>query len=214
MLALFAILFHPVMAKSWPHIKSFHRSFELTDPSSMFVEFPILDVQNAVAYEVQCASGFSRDARMIHFAWSGDFECRVFVPNAIAMPDVQLLVERAHDRAVDSRGRFFWNQLMPGCISVPDWGGTRTFRFRNMALTIQISDPKIVPPKSYTDPALIGVPVQALRLDVKGDFDGGATRSFAGPPSHKAPRPVERSATFGPLNCSSPPKRRVPRGSE
>jgi len=188
----------------WPHIRDFRTSFELTDPKAMFVEFPVLQQNGALAYRVQCASAFATDARMIQFVWSGDFECRVFVPGATRMPDVQLLATRSDDRPLDTRGRFFWNQLTPACIGYPDWGGRRVFRFRNMKLTIQISDPKIVEPQSFIDTTKSGIPLQALRLEITGEFDKTATRSVAGLASYKRPPPVDPKVPHGPLRCDSP----------
>ncbi len=199
---------------SWPHIREFQQSFAFKDPQSMFIGFPIVDLTGTIVYQVQCASPFSRDPRVRQFDWSGDFECRVFVPGANHMPEVQLLANTPsrNQREFESRGRFFWNQLTPECVAYPDWGGRRTYRFRRMKLTIVISDPDIVSPKSFTGTPTIDVALLALRVEIRGEFDRTASHSVGGPASVLEPTPVQPGVTGGPLNCAAPVKRHDGRG--
>jgi hypothetical protein len=188
---------------AWPHIHDFHRSFDFSDQASMFLDFPIVDVSGATVYRMQCTNPFAMNATDSGFDWSGDFECRVFLPQARFMPDVQLLALTTSSTQSDweSRGRFFWNQLTPDCIGVPEWGGTRTYRFRHMRITIQISEPQIVPPKSFTDNKEFWTSLRGFHLDIAGHFDSAASPAVAGPAHTGQPPPLYPDVNNGPLQC-------------
>ena len=174
----------------------------------MFLDFPIADLHGSPVYRVQCASPFASDERVHEFDWSGDFECRVFRPGSRSMPDIQLLADSSSRRLREweSRGRFYWNELVPDCIDYPNWGGTRTYQFRNMQMTIRISSPRIVPPTSFTDNKEFWMPLRGLRVDISGQYDPNASRAVGGPASDHPPPPLDPNAVYGPLQCGPPPK--------
>jgi hypothetical protein len=194
--------------RSWPHIEAFDRKYVFESQDEIYLRFSILDLNRKIAYLVECANPLARDARVNSEGhdWSGDFECRVAKPGARFLPAVQLLAESTHVTSFwETRARFWWQELTPDCIDFPDWGGTRVFRLRHMRLTIQITNPKIVPPSPDSHESIVHA-LRGLNVEISGRYDRNANRSVAEMTSIAEPPPLDPDKPDGPLQCGSATK--------
>jgi hypothetical protein len=127
-------------AQSYPAVKPLQRAFMVSDVSKASVLFDIDALGSVPLYHLQCHSaGYTGDP---DFDYSGDFECRLSLigqPNSYS----SLLTEDAHQsKDWESRGRFFAAELQGPCARIPEFGATRSFKLRDMDLTMGITDQK------------------------------------------------------------------------
>jgi len=140
---LVATLCHPLSclgAQPYPAVRPIERTFSVPDVRNADVSVVIQSHDGISLYRLQChPAGYSDDPG---FDYSGDFECRL---TSAADHDTYstLLTEDPHQsRDWESRARFFSNDLRGRCALVPEFGAKRTFRLRQMQLTLQVIDPK------------------------------------------------------------------------
>jgi hypothetical protein len=186
---------------TWPHIRGFDRKYSFEKQEDMFLQFPVSTLDGRTAYIVECGNPFAKDPRMRKFDWSGDFECRVAKPGIAYLPDAQLLAGSTHVTSDwESRGRFWWNELTPDCISFPGWGGTRVYRFRHMRITIRITNPNVDPYRPSTHI------LQGLDVEISGRYDESANRPVAGLTNISEPRNTDPTDVDSHRQCGSLPK--------
>jgi len=189
--------------RNWPHIRAFDKRYGFDNQEGMYLQFPILALDGKIAYLVECANPLARDPRVngAGYDWSGDFECRVAKPGARFLPAVQLLAESTHVTSVwETRARFWWQELTPDCIEFPDWGGTRVFRLRHMRLTIQIANPRVVPPSPDSHKSSFHV-LRGLNVEISGRYDRTANNPVAGKTSIAEPALLDPNNPDGPFQC-------------
>lgn len=194
----------------WPMIRPFHKIYTFHNPQEMYVHDFIRGQDGEALYEIECSTPFTPEAKRSPYSWSGQFECRIGVPGAGNLPEVQLLVEDENaDREWMSRGRFFANQLTPRCASYPEYGSLRHFFFRDMAVTLKLSDVELY--STDKDPAKdFKFELNRFRLDIEIKPDSLAKRSVAGPTRYKKPKPISASRPGAELDCKSVRKRSQP----
>jgi hypothetical protein len=193
---------HPADAASWPTIQPFDQSFTFKSPQEMYLRLPIKDVMGKDAYIVECASPLASDERVRGFPYSHDFECRVALPDAKSLPDTQLLALDANIvKEWQSRGGFWWSELMPACQDYPFWGTTRVFRLRHMRITITLSDIDMVPAVKKTD-ADPYYRLRGLKVSLHGEVDNKANRVFGGYTRYAEPYLMNENEPRGYLNCN------------
>ncbi len=154
-------------AELYPAVKPLQRAFVVSDVSKANVSFDIEATRGDPLYHLQCHSaGYTGDP---DFDYSGDFECRLSLigqPNSYST----LLTEDAHQsKDWESRGRFFAAELQGPCGRIPEFGATRSFKLRNMDLTLGITDQKF----------MVGGKLSSLTLTVTVRIDPRAQRPIA-----------------------------------
>jgi hypothetical protein len=116
---------------------------------------------------MQCnTAGYSGDP---NFDYSGDFECRLSSVEASDRYSTLLTEDPHQSRDWESRGRFFASQLEGECARIPQFGATRNFQLRGMALILEISNPV------FAD----GRKLKSLRLSVVVRPDASAQSEIA-----------------------------------
>jgi hypothetical protein len=125
----------------YPPVKPVNRTFYVQNVSQANVHLIIDSRDNKPLYELQCHSnGYTADP---DFDYSGDFECRLSLAAAHNTFSTLLTEDPHQSRDWESRGRFFSADLTAPCSNIPNFGAMRTFKLRNMILTLQILDPQI-----------------------------------------------------------------------
>lgn len=189
----------------WPRIKSFDRTFTFASRKEMFLRFPIKNNHGRVLYIVECASPFADDKRVSQYAYSRDFECRVALPGATLLPSIQLLALNSRiDKEWQSRGGFWWSELVPTCASYPDWGAKRIYRFRGIRLIIDISDVQmrsIINPTKHQP----NFELQSMKVRILGERDQNAIKPFGGASLYPEPTPADPDRPYGYMSCSDTP---------
>ena len=176
-----------VSRQSWPQIKAFDQNFTFAVRSKMFLRFPIESLHGKELYVVECASPFAEDKRAGLYAYSRDFECRVSLPGAALLPDIQLLAFNSRiDKEWQSRGGFWWSELTSACAGYPDWGAKRVYRFRGMRLTIDIFDVRMKE-ASHPSEHQPDYELQSIKVRISGSADLGATNAFGGESRFREP---------------------------
>jgi hypothetical protein len=191
-------------AETWPEIEPFNKSFTFISRNQMFLHFPIVDRAGKELYFVECASPFADDERVKQYAYSRDFECRVALPDATLLPNIQLLALNSKiDKEWQSRGGFWWSELVSACSTNPDWGAVRVYRFRGMRLKIQLSDIKMkeVEHPSKHQP---NFELETLKVDISGSVDLNAEAAYGGRSTYSEPPPIDAEEPYGYQNCVAP----------
>ena len=127
----------------WPQIIETQREYEFSQKSGQ--DTPVLlalkDIDYRDAYRFECHNGDYNEDRPITF--SGFFQCAIFALKDGAIASDNLLAARTPDEQHSdwmNRGRFLLQQLRGSCAEIPEYGSTRTFRFRNISVRLQITD--------------------------------------------------------------------------
>ena len=170
----------------WPRIEGFEHRYHFDSPEQMYLAFTINDAVGKELYFVTCASPYAKDPEATQFAYSRDFECRVAVPGAHSCRFQLLSTSARVTREWQSRGGFWWSELTPQCSTVPGWGATRTYRFRRIALTIKITDIKLVQNVEHSRHQPIEK-LQALTVTISGMADSNATSAYGGASPYREP---------------------------
>jgi hypothetical protein len=163
----FGLLGSSRLRAEYPAVNPLQRAFIVSDVSKANVSFDIETTRGLPLYHLQCHSaGYTGDP---DFDYSGDFECRLSLigqPNSYST----LLTEDAHQsKDWESRGRFFAAELQGPCARIPEFGATRSFKLRNMDLTLKITDQKFT----------VGGKLRSLTLTVTVVPDPRAQRPIA-----------------------------------
>jgi hypothetical protein len=168
----------------------------------MYLAFTIKDAGGKDLYFVECASPQAKDPKATQFAYSRDFECRVAVPGATLLPDIQLLATSARvTKEWQSRGGFWWSELTPRCSAMPGWGATRTYRFRGIAMTINITDVKLVKNIEHSRHQPIEK-LQGLTVTMSGRADPNATNAYGGASPYGEPPLRSSNEEYGFRACN------------
>jgi len=172
--------------ENWPAVVAFHRTYRFSGLGAG-IDTPVVEIIRDSAgvprYQLECHSGaYERDSPI---TFSGTHHCAVFGIRGTATLDTpNLLAEDTRDgQSSDwfNRGRFRAGQLMEPCASYAEYGPTRTFRFRRMAVTLRVSSivwSKTTTPATYPTAFVFDVDVRA---------DPTATTSHASRPAVRAP---------------------------
>ncbi len=163
-------------------------------------------------YRLRCRTFESQD--QAQFDYSGDFECRLFVPRARdwrsgwnLLSDVPEHKRIEDYRDWDHRGRFLALQLTPSCLKYPDYGATRVFKLRGMRLVLSL-DTFVLDVAELTARATNRRPRPAIKsftLAVRVTPDSSATSRYARRVRYEEPSCVRRSDTrCVELDCAEP----------
>lgn len=186
--ALFANATMQSQHSNWPTIRPFDRTFAFSDEKDMFLHFHISDVKGKEVYYVECSTPFSTALSQSDvYLYSRAFECRVALPGSANLPDTQLLAFDGNiDKEWENRAGFQPNELIPECQKFPDWGATRTYRFRHMKIVIQLYDVNMIPlAKIKRDEPYHTL--KSLKVRISGEVDLDANAEYGGFSQYKAP---------------------------
>jgi len=173
-------------ANHYLSIKPVTKVFVVDNVESANVHLTIATAAGAPAYVLQChAASYSQDR---DFAYSGEFECRLSSVNMADQYSTLFTEDDHQSRDWESRARFFARSLTGACADIPDFGARRSFRLRNMQITLQVSNALLAP-----DGTLRGL---TLRVEVARDV--AAKREIAAPVPFpdKAPSECELGRYF------------------
>lgn len=131
-------------AGAWPTIAPVHervRFDNLAPGRDTPVVVGVTDVSGVPRYRLECHNGEYDGRSIIEF--SGIFHCAVAAVDGERFTSGNLLAEASREQQRSdwlNRGRFSVHQLRPPCSAYPQYGPTRLFRFRGLALTLRIRD--------------------------------------------------------------------------
>lgn len=161
------LLIRSTAAESYPAVKPFQQTFDVSDVSKANVVVEIKAISGSPLYKLQCHSaGYTGDP---DFDYSGNFECRLSSINYLDTYSTLLTEDTNQSRDWESRGRFFAADLRGTCARIPQFGADRSFALRGMNLTLQITNPV------FTSDGKL----HSLKLTVKVVRDPNAQRPIA-----------------------------------
>jgi len=127
-----------------PRIKPVHAEFRFLRPlvgqDTPFLVY-FLDQSGAKVYRFECHAGGYPDESIMKF--SGDFQCALFAFKNDTVSAVNLLAaDTRAEQSVDwrNRGRVLARQFKGECLAFPEYSTARHFRFRELAVTLGITD--------------------------------------------------------------------------
>jgi hypothetical protein len=151
---------------------------ELAEGKDTRIVEVIKDVAGVARYQLECHSGDYEGPSLI--SYSGLFHCGLFPMRANVPIRPNLLAQDTPDgNSSDwfNRGRFRATQLQGTCAGYSEYSDTRTFRLRQMAITLTLTQvvwSKANVPKSF-----------AVNIHVRPDSSASSMRAAA--PSVPAP---------------------------
>lgn len=135
---------------TWPSVKPVDKTALMVLPDidnpnrfeqqsgSRTIDVVVVTPRDIPIYKIECGTPDRSNGHV--FEYSGDFQCRM-IPWGKESSSSDLLSEvpkSTHDW--QSRARFFANEVLGLCGSVPDFGRVRTFRLRGMKITLTMSN--------------------------------------------------------------------------
>ncbi|MBZ5647110.1 MAG: hypothetical protein LAN37_07810 [Acidobacteriia bacterium] len=175
----------------------------------MKVDLDLRSVSGSLLYSFRCRSGESGDAE---FDFSGDFQCwlRSLTPDDVYID--LFTYEPLGNLGIESRARFFSEELLGRCADYPEYGRIRTFRVRGMVVRLALSHVRFVLGRRYGRGKRIPL-VHSFDLEVGVVPDDRILSAidedvpFAPPPFKK--NSGEEGGTVS-LNCDKVDRRHVP----
>lgn len=137
-------------APAWPRIETAEsqiRVFYIANPDKNGFDMTIRTADGRPAYTLMCHT-FDYQSR--HLVYSGMMQCYMF-PLPWMTGAENLLDDELPANSAESRARFLPRHLAPRCAITPEWGAVRHFWFRDMVVTLSISDIKRNPDPERPD---------------------------------------------------------------
>ena len=193
----------------WPRVAPFRAKFNVRDVRRMKVDLDLHSVNGSPLYGLRCRSGESRDAE---FDFSGDFQCWLRSLNPDDVYIDLFTYEPLGNLGIESRARFFSEELLGRCANYPEYGRIRTFRVRGMVVRLALSHVRFVLGRRYGRGKPITL-VHSFDLEV-GVVPDGSILSAIDEDVPFAPLPfkkdsLEEGGTVS-LNCDKVQHRHIP----
>jgi hypothetical protein len=126
---------------AWPTVeaaKSSVRVFYIANPDRNGFDLAIRTTDGRPAYTLRCHTFDYQSGALVY---SGMMQCYMF-PVPWLQGARNLLDDDTVRSSTESRARFLPRHLAPRCAVTPEWGAVRHFWFRNLVVTLAISDIK------------------------------------------------------------------------
>jgi hypothetical protein len=135
---------------AWPTVRTAEASVRVfyianSDKNGLDLSIPATD--GRPAYTLRC---HTFDYQTRHLSYSGMMQCYMFPVPWVAGAK-NLLDEPSVSSSTESRARFLPRHLAPRCAVTPEWGAVRHFWFRNLVVTLAVTDIKRSPDPERPD---------------------------------------------------------------
>jgi len=158
---------------AWPKIEAAEanvRVFYIANPDQNGFDLAIRSTDGRPAYTLSC---HTFDYQSPHLVYSGMMQCYMFPVPWIAGTE-NLLDDALATTSAESRARFLPRHLAPRCAVTPEWGAVRHFWFRDLVVTLSVTDIKRNPDPDRPDRPFIESYTFAAKVQ---PYPGAATPS-------------------------------------
>jgi hypothetical protein len=148
--ALVGLLAAAPVQPAWPQVQTTESSirvFYIGNPLKNGLDMTIRTADGRPAYWLMC---HTFDYQNRDLVYSGMMQCFMF-PIPWMAGSRSLLDDDLAPSSAESRARFLPRHLAPRCAVTPEWGAVRHFWFRNLVVTLSISDIKRNPDPERPD---------------------------------------------------------------
>lgn len=135
---------------AWPVVQTVEstiRVFYIANPEANGLDLTVRTTDGRPAYTLRCHTFDYQSGALVY---SGMMQCYMFPVPWIEGTE-NLLDDDLALTSAESRARFLPRHLAPRCAVTPEWGAVRHFWFRNMVVTLSISDIKRNPDPDRPD---------------------------------------------------------------